>query len=229
MVENFTKSWYDALETQLRSRIARHAARCSVSYTLSRSYLDGVDFFLTMRGTQRTPHERGYNPSDQRHNLTVAGTRGSAVVDSGERDPEADQRIADQGAGRERSGRRRVADRRSAGRYSHHGRPRARGRIAGRDQRVSPSRAASRPSIGRCSRWIPIARWMCGSTKSLPIGGNRRLELLIEGFNVTNHVNFRPPFGNPPGAGVPMNAAAFLVRTSARDARQIQWGLRYTF
>jgi hypothetical protein len=27
----------------------------------------------TMRGTQRTPHGRGYNPSDQRHNLTVAG------------------------------------------------------------------------------------------------------------------------------------------------------------
>jgi hypothetical protein len=45
-----------------------------VSYTLSRSYLDGVDFFTTMRGTQRTPHERGYNPSDQRHNLTVAAT-----------------------------------------------------------------------------------------------------------------------------------------------------------
>ena len=44
------------------------------SYTLSRSYLDGVDFFVTTRGTQRTPHERGYNPSDQRHNLTLAGT-----------------------------------------------------------------------------------------------------------------------------------------------------------
>jgi hypothetical protein len=25
---------------------------------------------------QRTPHERGYNPSDQRHNLTLAGTVG---------------------------------------------------------------------------------------------------------------------------------------------------------
>ena len=43
-------------------------------------------------------------------------------------------------------------------------------------------------------------------TKSLPIGRDRRLELLIEAFNVTNHVNFRPPFGNPPGAGAPMNA-----------------------
>jgi len=65
--------------------------------------------------------------------------------------------------------------------------------------------------------------------KSLPIGRDRRLELLIEGFNVTNHVNLRPPAGNPPGAGAPMNAPAFLVRTSARDARQIQWGVRFTF
>ena len=73
MLENFTKSWYDALETQLRTHLGS-ADSLQVSYTLSRSYLDGVDFFLTTRGTQRTPHERGYNPSDQRHNLTVAGT-----------------------------------------------------------------------------------------------------------------------------------------------------------
>jgi hypothetical protein len=72
-VENSTKSWYDAVETQLRSRIGSRGS-WQASYTLSRSYLDGVDLFTTMRGTQRTPHERGYNPSDQRHNLTVAGT-----------------------------------------------------------------------------------------------------------------------------------------------------------
>ena len=67
MVQNFTKSWYDAVEAQMRSRIGGRGS-VQVSYTLSRSYLDGVDFFVTMRGTQRTPHERGYNLSDQRHN-----------------------------------------------------------------------------------------------------------------------------------------------------------------
>jgi hypothetical protein len=46
---------------------------------------------------------------------------------------------------------------------------------------------------------------------------------------LTNAVNLRPPSGNPPGAGVPMNAPAFLIRTSARDARQLQWGLRFLF
>src|SRR4029453_5904327 len=73
MVENFTKSWYDAVETQLLSHLGWRGS-LRVSYPLSRSYLDGVDFFTTLRGTQRTPHERGYNPSDQRHNLTVAST-----------------------------------------------------------------------------------------------------------------------------------------------------------
>ena len=47
-------------------------AHLQVSYTLSRTYLDGVDHFLNERGTQRTPQERGYSPSDQRHNLTAA-------------------------------------------------------------------------------------------------------------------------------------------------------------
>jgi hypothetical protein len=66
-------------------------------------------------------------------------------------------------------------------------------------------------------------------TKSFTIRRDRRVDLLIEGFNITNHVNFRPPFGNPPGAGVPMIAPAFLVRTNAHAARQIQWGVRYAF
>jgi hypothetical protein len=55
------------------------------------------------------------------------------------------------------------------------------------------------------------------------------VEIFMEGFNVTNHVNFRPPLGNPPNAGASIIAPAFLVRTAARDARQIQWGLRYVF
>src|SRR6185295_3956816 len=54
MLENFSRSWYDALETEWRSRIGSRGS-LRASYTLSRSYLDGVDFFTTMRGTQRTP------------------------------------------------------------------------------------------------------------------------------------------------------------------------------
>jgi hypothetical protein len=63
-LENYSDSWYDALESQFRMRVGRRHS-VNVAYALSRSYLDGVDFFLSTRGTQRTPHERGYNPSDQ--------------------------------------------------------------------------------------------------------------------------------------------------------------------
>ena len=51
---------------------------------------------------------------------------------------------------------------------------------------------------------------------------------MIEGFNLTNHVNYRAPFEGAAGAAN-MNAPSFLVRTAARDARQIQWGVRYVF
>ncbi len=71
VLQNYTKSWYDALETQFRTRFKR-IDTLLVSYTLSRSYRDGVEFYGDFRGTQRTPHEQGYNNTDQRHNLTLS-------------------------------------------------------------------------------------------------------------------------------------------------------------
>ena len=59
--------------------------------------------------------------------------------------------------------------------------------------------------------------------KSIRLRGSHRLELVIEGFNLSNHVNFRTD------AVANMNASSFLLRTSARDGRQIQWGGRYRF
>ena len=227
MVENFTESWYDAVETQLRSRIGSRGS-LQVSYTLSRSYLDGVDFSTTMRGTQRTPHERGYNPSDQRHNLTVAGTldlpwsiQVSGILKLISGSPTKVQ------AGGDLDG-----DSSPIGDLPD-GIPITVGR-----ERVDESLAAIN-AFRAARRLAPIDRSLLALDpyrtldvrlmKSLPIGRDRRLELLIEGFNITNHVNLRPPFGNPPGAGVPMIASAFLVRTNAHAARQIQWGVRYAF
>ena len=227
MVENFTKSWYDAVESQLLSQL-RGRASLRVSYTLSRSYLDGVDFFTTLRGTQRTPHERGYNPSDQRHNLTLAGTlelpwsiQVSGILKLISGSPTKVQ------AGVDLDG-----DSSLIGDLPD-GIPITVGR-----ERVDESLAAIN-AFRTSRRLAPIDRSLLEPepyrtldvrlTKSLAIGRNQRLELLIEGFNVTNHVNFRPPFGNPPGAGVQMIAPSFLVRTNAYAARQVQWGVRYVF
>jgi hypothetical protein len=227
MVENFTKSWYDALETQLRSRIGSRGS-WQLSYTLSRSYLDGVDFFTTMRGTQRTPHERGYNPSDQRHNLTAAGSvelpwsvHVSGILKLISGSPTKVQ------AGIDLDG-----DSSPIGDL-----PDGIPITVGRDQ-IDESLVAIN-AFRTSRRLAPIDRSLLELdpyrtldvrlTKAWSISRDRRLELLLEGFNVTNAVNFRPPFGNPPGAGVPIVAPAFLVRTNAHAARQLQWGVRYVF
>src|SRR4030095_7697276 len=65
VLENYVKSWYDAFETQLRTRF-RGIDTMQISYTLSRSRIDGGWFFDSFRGTQRTAHEGGYKDTDQR-------------------------------------------------------------------------------------------------------------------------------------------------------------------
>jgi hypothetical protein len=177
---------------------------------------------------QRTPHERGYNPSDQRHNLTVAGTvalpwsiQTSGILKLISGSPTKVQAGVDLDSDFSQIGD--LPD----------GIPITVGR-----ERVDESLAAIN-AFRALRGFAPIDRSLLALdpyraldlrlTKWLPIGHNRRLELLVEGFNVTNHVNLRPPTGNPPGAGVPINTTAFMVRTSARDARQIQCGLRYIF
>jgi hypothetical protein len=226
-LENYSRSWYDALESQFRTRLGSRGT-LHASYTLSRSYLDGVDFFLTTRGTQRTPHERGYNPSDQRHNLTMAGTftvpwsielsgvarliSGSPIKVQSGVDLDADTIITgDLPPGIPITvGRERVPETLTA---------------------VNALRASRNlpPIRDSLLNLDPYRSVDLRLTKAVHMGDSRRMEVFIEAFNVTNHVNFRPPLGNPPNAGASIIAPAFLVRTAARDARQIQWGLRYVF
>jgi len=227
MLENFSESWYDSVETQLRSRIGSQSS-LQVSYTLSRSYLDGVDFFTTMRGTQRTPHERGYNPSDQRHNLTVAATVGLpwSIQASGILKLISGSPIKIQ-AGSDLDGDGSMIGDLPPGIPTTVGRERVDESLA----LVNEFRAtrALAPIDRSLLTLDPYRELALRLTKTLTIGRERRLEMFVEGFNMTNQVNFMPPAGSPPGAGVPMNTAAFLIRTAARDARQLQWGVRYTF
>jgi len=61
-------------------------------------------------------------------------------------------------------------------------------------------------------------------SKSFRAGRRARIDLLAEAFNVTNHVNIVPT-----SVIHNMNSTAFLERRTARDARQIQWGVRVGF
>jgi len=66
-------------------------------------------------------------------------------------------------------------------------------------------------------------------SKTLPVGGARRLEVRVEAFNLFNRVNFGVPANvifNPDGS---YNANAGRITTTQTPARQIQLGLRFTF
>lgn len=222
LMENFTKSWYDALETQLRTRF-RGVDQMLVSYTLSRSYRDGVDFYSTARGTQRTPDERGYNNTDQRHNLTLSAAStlpwrfqlsgivklisGSPIPVQAGFDLDGDGSI--------------FGDR-----------PRGIPRTVGRERvdeslRLINELRASRglPPIAKdLLKLDPYVSVDVRLTKALLLGAERRLDLFLEAYNLTNHTNFQPFTINGN-----MIAPDFLFRNSARDPRQIQWGTRYVF
>jgi hypothetical protein len=60
------------------------------------------------------------------------------------------------------------------------------------------------------------------ATKSLAFGGLRRIEVFLEAFNVTNFVNRT-------GANPNIRLASFGIPTAAGEARQVQWGARYSF
>ena len=58
--------------------------------------------------------------------------------------------------------------------------------------------------------------------KQLKLATATRLDLFFEAYNLFNSANYENPTGN-------MSSANFAIRTVARDARQIQWGARFSF
>jgi hypothetical protein len=225
MLENYTRSWYDALESELRTGL-RGGGQLHVSYTLSRTWLDGVDFFITQRGTQRTPQEQGYSPSDQRHNLTAAAIiplpfemQFSAILKLISGSPMLVQ------AGTDLDG-----DRSDTG-----DRPSGLPITVGRDAKDAALRLINEFRAGLTPNPLPpVDRALLDLdpyrtldlrfSKSFRAGRRARIDLLAEAFNVTNHVNIVPTAVNRN-----MNTTAFLERRVARDARQIQWGVRVSF
>ena len=222
LMQNFTKTWYDALETQLRTRF-RGLDNVLISYTLSRSYRDGVNFFTTLRGTQRTPRERGYNDTDQRHNLTVsmAARLPWDMQLSGIGKFISGSPILAQ-AGFDMDGDLAVTNDRPEGLPTRVGREKVDESL----QIINELRASrGLPPLDRAlldlDMFISIDVRL---TKDINFGGSRRLQLFLEGYNLTNHVNYQPFTIN-----TNVISSSFLIRNSARDGRQAQWGARFVF
>jgi carboxypeptidase family protein/TonB-dependent receptor-like protein len=221
MIENYTKSWYDALETQVRTRV-RGANNLQLSYTLSKSWLDGVDFYSTVRGTQRTPQEAGFNTTDTRHNLTASASTNLPwhLQLSGIMKLVSGFPIGRISAGVDLDGDGNTSGDRPTGLPPRVGRGDVDAELA-----IINAFRTSRglQPIDKSLLELNMTRaFDLRLTRSVQLGAARRLELFLEMFNVPNFVDLM-------GGNNTMNAAPFLVRTTARDPRQLQWGARYAF
>ncbi|MGD9903556.1 MAG: TonB-dependent receptor [Vicinamibacterales bacterium] len=220
MLSNFSKSWYDALEVQLRTRV-RGTDSLQISYAYSKSVLDGVTFYSTYRGTDRTPREKGYNPTDTPHNLSVAastslpwGVQLSGVFRAISGGPLGVT------AGIDLDGDLNTQNDRPAGLSPTVGR----GDVDGQLAIINAFRASrNQAPISRdLLKPNPIITTDLRLTKRFGLGSSRRFEVFLEAYNATNYTTLTGGTGN-------MSAPAFLQRTGARDARQVQWGGRFTF
>jgi hypothetical protein len=222
VMENFTQSWYTALEVQLRRRLGGRD-NMRLSYTFSDSYRDGVDFYSTFRGTQRTPQEEGYNNTDQRHNLTVAAAKGlpwdfevAGIVKLVSGSPMRVQAGYDIDGDLSTTGDRPVGLPTTVGREDV-------------DQSLD---LINEIRAGRGLPLVDVALLNLDPyvtidmrvTKAFVLPGGERLELLLEGFNLTNHVNYQPFTLNGN-----IISRDFLIRNSARPMRQFQWGVHFRF
>lgn len=213
--ENLVKSSYDALEMQLRQRV-RGGNSLQVSYTLSRTMLDLND------GTLRAQffNMKGYNADDSRHNLTASistelpwQTQLSVItqlVSGPPRNANSGLDLDGDGASNDRPPGLPV----TVGR----GDPEADLKIIN-DFRAARALAPFTVDVLKLYSYKSIN---LRATKAVALGGGHRLEVFVEGFNITNFVNRT-------GGGTNIRLATFGIPTGASDARQMQWGLRYSF
>ena len=221
MIENFTESQYDALETQFRTRV-RGTDSVQVSYTLSRTYLNGVSHFANFRGTQRTPQEEGYSGQDTRHNLSIAASTSlpwgvdlSGVFRALSGAPYNVQAGFDVDGDGQTQGDRPIGLSITVGR----------GDVDESLTIINALRASRNiaPVSVDLLALEPYVALDLRLTKAFTITAGRELQLFAEAYNMANRVNFQStPNGN-------INSTSFLVRSTAADARQIQFGARFAF
>ena len=220
-MQNNTDSWYDALETQLRTRV-RGTDSLQVSYTLAYSKRDGVSHYQNYFGTMRTPNQYGYQEGGNRHNLAVSGStslpwklQASGIVRWLSGSPFTVQ------AGVDLDGDGQTQSDRPANLPITVGMGDVNAQLAVINAfRASRNLPAVDAALLDLDQYLSLDLRL---TKQIGLGSTRRVDLFIEAYNVTNHVNFNP------NVTANMVSTAFLSRTSASDPRQIQWGFRFGF
>ena len=236
-VFNDGSSRYDALEMQYRTR-PKYFETLVVSYAYSRSLVDSVTYYSTYVGTQRTPTNYAYNPTDTPNNLSISlaskpflhGFRFSTIFRGLSGSPYATS------AGIDLDGDTTTTNDRP------HGLPQfvGRGDITGQLALINSFRANpcgyfyfvvttctlkpySTTPITR-SQLLPDATltWDTRLTKEFRFNESKNLEVFFESFNTANHpTRFGP--------ATTMNSSSYMIPTTAIDPRQLQWGARFRY
>ena len=200
-------SWYDGLTLALSTWSASWG-RTRVSYTLSKSLdTSGNAFFQTPQDNADIAAEKGPSDNDQRHRLVVSGVFGGGSV----------------------TGR---AHRALAGMQLGYLLACASGApfnvVAGSDLNNDTTNNDRPAGVGRNSGRLPASSTLdIRLSRAFALGGDHRIEVMAEAFNVLNHANILN-VNNTYGTGV-SPLPAFGQATLAGDPRQIQLGVRWSF
>jgi hypothetical protein len=222
LINSLTNSNYDALQAQLRRRIAR--SQWQVSYTFAKAISDNTNdnaSFNTDPWNTFGNDDRGLDENDRRHALSVSAIASlpwqiqlSTIVSLRSGIPW--DIIA--GVDLDRDGNNQD---RPAGLVKNSG---------GTESDVNlqiinafrQSRNLAPITIEQLTRTSRDSVVDLRATKQFTIGAARRFDLFLEAYNLFNTVNFENPSGT-------ITSGSFATYTAARDARQIQWGARFQF
>lgn len=208
-------SWFSALTASLETRRAAWGS-VRLSYTLSRSEDDaGNAFFQTPQIQNDVLADKGPSDNDQRHRLVVSGTVGD---------------------GPSQGVRRALAGFQIGWVYSY-GSALPFNIVTGADNNndttVNDRPAGVGRNAGRMPCFADIAD-TCGTasldvrlSRPIAFGGARRLDLMLEAFNVFNRANV-VNVNNTIGNGA-TPSATFRQVTAVADMRQLQLGARWSF
>ena len=199
-------SWFNGLTMSLATRPASWGS-LRVSSTLSQALDDaGNAFFQTPQIQNNILADKGPSDNDQRHRVVLSGSLGDGA-----------------------SGRvRRALGGFQLGYVLSYATGAPFNIVTGSDNN-NDTTVNDRPAgVGRNSGRLPAtSSFDCRLSRAFAMRSGRRLEAMVEAFNVLNHVNIlnvNNTFGN---GATPL--ATFNQSTAAGDPRQIQLGVRWSF
>jgi Carboxypeptidase regulatory-like domain len=222
LINSLTNSDYDALQAQLRRRF--RGATSQVSYTWAKAVSDNTNdnaSFNTDPWSTFGNDDRGLDENDRRHALSIStiaplpwGIQLSTIVSLRTGNPWD----VTAGVDLDRDG---------------NNQDRPAGLVKNSGGRKSEANLAIINAFRQSRNLAPITMEQLArtsgekvvdlrTTKMFSVGAKTRFELFLEAYNVFNAVNYE----NPSGA---ITSGSFATYTTARDARQIQWGARIQF